>query len=72
MTFEKLKVVFSVSIYYYEGRPVMQLRRMIKDKKLMKQIADRLDKNGKFQIDGEIKVRNPISAQIRFKEAGLI
>ena len=72
MTQEKLKITLMASIYYHEGRPVMQLRRFIKDKKLMKLIAKRIEMTGKCELIGEIRVRNPISAQIRLRGAGLL
>ena len=73
MKAERLKIVFSVSVYPdQDGKPVMQLRRIIKEEALMKLLASRLQNGQPLNVDGELRVRNVITAQTTLRQAGLI
>jgi hypothetical protein len=50
----------------------MQLRRIIKDEELMKEIGERLIKKGRFKVGAEVRVKNMITAQLQLKEAGIL
>ena len=73
MKAERLKIVFAVSVYPdQDGKPVMQLRRIIKEEALMKLLASRLQNGQPLNVDGELRVRNVITAQTTLRQAGLI
>lgn len=70
---EKTQILFTLSIgvtKYKDGTPAIELRKIIKDKMLIKQICSRALAGE--TISAEIEIRDKVKAVSRLKEVGLI